>query len=122
MNGGELRDRLDCLKLTQVEFARLLGVTPRAVNMWVTGKRKVPSTATAYLRDANQLGDRIAVTVLLPPTQAKALQQAAACAGMLDGTGRVVMDHFILAHPRMLPKSPQKASSEGLLEAHFNGA
>lgn len=45
-----LRDALYDHGLSQVEFARMVGVTPRAVAMWLAGQRKVPGPVKAYLR------------------------------------------------------------------------
>jgi transcriptional regulator with XRE-family HTH domain len=50
MNDTELRAALAGLHLSQADFARLLGVTPRAVAMWISGERAVPPPAAAYLR------------------------------------------------------------------------
>lgn len=50
MIGNELRTILKSLELPQVIFARLVGVTTRAVNMWVQGEREIPGPAEAYLR------------------------------------------------------------------------
>lgn len=50
MTEGQLKPMLEKLGLRQSEFARLLNVTPRAVNMWATGAQPVPGYAMAYLR------------------------------------------------------------------------
>ena len=50
MNGNELRSILKSLELSQVTLSRLVGVTTRAVNMWVQGERDVPGPVEAYLR------------------------------------------------------------------------
>lgn len=49
MTGTELRIILEDLGMLQAELARLLGVTPRAVNLWATEKRSVPRAVIAYL-------------------------------------------------------------------------
>ena len=49
MNGG-LAERLSDLGLSTLEFARLVGVTPRAVNLWINGDREIPGPVRAYLR------------------------------------------------------------------------
>lgn len=46
------------LGITQADFARLIGVTPRAVTLWVAEQRPIPGPADAYLR----------VLQLLPPS------------------------------------------------------
>ncbi len=72
---------------------------------------------------------RIAITLLLPPVQARALLHAADCAGMRDAEGRVVMDHFILARaaePLTAHESAIKTTLQPpvqrVLEGTFNGA
>lgn len=50
MNHIELQNNLKTLGLRQSELAFLLGVTPRAVNLWATGKHAVPNPVEAYLR------------------------------------------------------------------------
>jgi len=50
MDETELRYALHDLGLSQVDFARLLGVTPRAVTLWLGAQRAVPPPVSAYLR------------------------------------------------------------------------
>jgi DNA-binding transcriptional regulator YdaS (Cro superfamily) len=50
MTHGQLRAALDELKLTQADFARLIGVTPRAVNLWMAEDRTIPGPAAAYVQ------------------------------------------------------------------------
>jgi transcriptional regulator with XRE-family HTH domain len=50
MTAKELRQALSELGLTQAEFALLVGVTARAVALWVNDERAVPGPASAYLR------------------------------------------------------------------------
>jgi hypothetical protein len=50
MNVDELRETLASLAISQVDLARLLGVTSRAVSLWATDERGVPGPASAYLR------------------------------------------------------------------------
>jgi hypothetical protein len=50
MLSRDLRSILDELGLTQVDFARLIGVTPRAVSLWMVGDRGIPGPAEAYAR------------------------------------------------------------------------
>lgn len=38
------------LGLSQVDFARLIEVTPRAVSLWMVGERAVPGPVKAYAR------------------------------------------------------------------------
>lgn len=69
--------------------------------------------------------ERIAVTVYLPKAQAEGLLNGAACAGMIDAEGRVVMDHFILARdpaPLEAVSKPIQTPVETVLEGTFNGA
>src|ERR1700730_16802049 len=46
----ELKRFLDEIGVNQVQLARLLDVTPRGVNLWMTGQRSVPGPAAAYVR------------------------------------------------------------------------
>jgi predicted transcriptional regulator len=50
MFASDLRSALDEFELSQVELARLVGVTPRAVNMWLQGDREIPGPVEAYMR------------------------------------------------------------------------
>lgn len=50
MNSGELETVLAELGITQADFARLIGVTPRAIALWVGEQRSIPGPAEAYLR------------------------------------------------------------------------
>ena len=50
MDEPNLKPKLEKLGLRQSDLARLLNVTPRAVNMWATGAQPVPGYVTAYLR------------------------------------------------------------------------
>lgn len=50
-----LRKKIDDVGITQADFSRLLGVTPRAVSLWLSGVRSVPPTVVAYLRVFNML-------------------------------------------------------------------
>jgi hypothetical protein len=50
MSFDALRIALADLALTQVDFARLLEVTPRAVTLWLSGERAVPGPVKGYLR------------------------------------------------------------------------
>lgn len=50
MDAKPLIETLSELGLGKQGFARLLGVTVRAVNMWCTGDREIPGPAIAYLR------------------------------------------------------------------------
>ncbi len=44
------RKILASFKISQVECAERLQVTPRSVNQWATGKRKVPGPVWAWIR------------------------------------------------------------------------
>jgi inorganic pyrophosphatase len=66
--------------------------------------------------------NRTPVTILLPTPLAKALTMAASCAGTLDGEGRVVMDHIILARPDSALARAEMPSLEHYPQALFNGA
>jgi predicted transcriptional regulator len=46
----DLAKKLTDLGLSTAEFAGLVGVTPRAVNLWISGERELPGPVMAYLR------------------------------------------------------------------------
>jgi hypothetical protein len=50
METRELEKKLADLGLSTSEFARLVGVTPRAVNLWISGEREIPGPVRAYFR------------------------------------------------------------------------
>ncbi|HEY1728116.1 MAG TPA: hypothetical protein VGG22_07075 [Candidatus Baltobacteraceae bacterium] len=50
MKASDLRASLHKLGFSQADFARLLGVTSRAVSMWLGEQRAVPPPVEAYLR------------------------------------------------------------------------
>lgn len=50
MTSGDLRTYLTELGITQADYARLIGITPRAVALWVADERAIPGPAGAYLR------------------------------------------------------------------------
>lgn len=50
MTSGDLRAILVELELTQAGLARLLGVTSRAVALWMADDRAIPGSAEAYVR------------------------------------------------------------------------
>jgi hypothetical protein len=50
MNVNDLRAILAELETSQADFARLIGVTPRAVALWVAGERAIPGSVEGYLR------------------------------------------------------------------------
>ena len=50
MTPDDLTATLDLLGLDHLGAARLLGVTDRAVRMWISGDRGVPPTAARFLR------------------------------------------------------------------------
>jgi hypothetical protein len=50
MIGGELKSVLNDLAISQTDFARLVGVTPRAVTLWMVGDRSIPGPVEAYAR------------------------------------------------------------------------
>lgn len=47
---SQLKQLLLDAGLSQTAFARLLGITPKAVNQWVNNHQKTPQWATEYLR------------------------------------------------------------------------
>lgn len=49
MNKNELKNAMSALGLSAASLSKLLGVTPRAVSMWLTGERSVPGPAEAYI-------------------------------------------------------------------------
>jgi len=50
MTGDELKTALAEVSLSQVDFARLVGVTSRAVALWMSEGRAIPGPAEGYLR------------------------------------------------------------------------
>src|SRR6266436_3751706 len=50
MTNDELRSALAEMGLGQSELARLIGVTSRAVSLWLSGDRAIPGPAEAYIR------------------------------------------------------------------------
>jgi hypothetical protein len=50
MKSDELEAALAELGITQADFARLIGVTSRAITLWVAEQRSIPGPAEAYLR------------------------------------------------------------------------
>lgn len=57
MTGGDLRVELQRHNLSQVEFARLMDVTTRAVLNWTSGRAEVPGPVRGYLRLLNAADD-----------------------------------------------------------------
>jgi DNA-binding XRE family transcriptional regulator len=50
VTSNELKAALEELGLTQANLARLMFVTPRAVNLWMNEGRNIPGPAEAYIR------------------------------------------------------------------------
>jgi len=50
MTSNNLKAILANLGLTQADFARLLGVTPRAIALWIANERAIPGPVEGYLR------------------------------------------------------------------------
>jgi len=50
MNAVDLRAILEELEISQADFSRLIGVTPRAVALWVADERAIPGPVEGYLR------------------------------------------------------------------------
>lgn len=50
MLSDDLKTTLNSIGVTQAEFARLSGVTPRAVSLWIAGDRTIPGPVEAYAR------------------------------------------------------------------------
>lgn len=50
MDGSTLKQAIEATGITQADLARLLGVTARAVNLWVMGDRPVPGPVESYVR------------------------------------------------------------------------
>ena len=57
MTKKQLINLLDFHGLSQVQLSRLLRITPKAVNYWINGSRKVPSYVDAYFRLFGALDD-----------------------------------------------------------------
>jgi hypothetical protein len=49
MNREELRNMVITLGISQGDLANLLGVTPRAISLWLAGTRQIPGPAAAYI-------------------------------------------------------------------------
>ena len=49
MNSDLLRKLLAKLEISQVELSKLLDVTPRGVNNWLSGSRSIPGPVAAYV-------------------------------------------------------------------------
>jgi hypothetical protein len=50
MEENIVRLTLDSLGLSSADFARLVGVTPRAVSLWLASQREIPGPVRAYAR------------------------------------------------------------------------
>jgi len=50
MTSDDLKAILAEIGISQADFARLIGVTPRAVALWMAGDREIPGPAEAYAR------------------------------------------------------------------------
>lgn len=50
MNASDLRSTLSEIGLSQIDLARLVDVTPRAVSLWLAAQREIPGPVAAYLR------------------------------------------------------------------------
>lgn len=50
MTSNDLKAILMEIGITQADFARLIGVTPRAVTLWMADERAIPGPAEAYVR------------------------------------------------------------------------
>jgi hypothetical protein len=50
MTSSDLRAILTELGITQIDFARLVGVTGRAVTLWIGDERPIPGPVIAYVR------------------------------------------------------------------------
>jgi hypothetical protein len=50
MTAAELRTVIEALQVSQIQLAESLGVTARAIGMWLGGEREIPGPVAAYLR------------------------------------------------------------------------
>jgi hypothetical protein len=50
MQSDELKAIIAKIGINQAEFARLVGVTPRAVTLWMVGDRAIPGPVEAYAK------------------------------------------------------------------------
>src|ERR1700730_1145966 len=50
MLSSDLKTILDLMGISQADFARLMGVTPRAVSLWMVGDPAIPGPVEAYAR------------------------------------------------------------------------
>ncbi|MGD0485108.1 MAG: adhesin [Gemmatimonadales bacterium] len=66
MSPLELRDGLQVLGLSQVQLARDLHVTDRAVRYWVAGKHRVPAHVVRIVKQGLERG------YYLPPAESPA--------------------------------------------------
>lgn len=64
MSELRLKTALQRLGMKQVELARLLGVSPRTVSLWATGRAPVPGTVEAYLRVLHMAGPAVVAAEL----------------------------------------------------------
>ena len=66
---AELKAALEALQLPQNQLAALLGVTTRAVGMWVNGERDIPGPVSAYLNLLLSLPKALCVKELTRPRE-----------------------------------------------------
>lgn len=94
MRPDELKQLLEDLNITQATFARLVGVTPRAVNLWMMEDRSIPGPAVAY---ANLLRS-------LPPNlrQAEINRLSQRGTGMRDGIFGITFQGHVSAGMGMM--------------------
>jgi hypothetical protein len=77
MLSDELKAIIGKLGLSQTDFARLIGVTPRAVTLWMVGDRAIPGPVEAY--------GRLLSSVPLSARQFELARLTQGTTGMRDG-------------------------------------
>jgi hypothetical protein len=77
MQPTTLKTFLEEMGLKHADFARLLGVTPRAVTLWLSGEREMPGPAEAYMRLYRSLPP--------PLRQLELTRMSEGASGMRDG-------------------------------------
>ena len=78
MTGGELREALDAIGLTETEAARLLYITPNALLQYVNGQRKIPGPMVAAVEAWQRHGAPPGATLAtehIKPAQLKLMRE-----------------------------------------------
>jgi len=104
MDGKSFLETLANLGASKGEFAALIGVTTRAINLWASGEREIPGPCAAYLRLLESLPMALRVQELARVRQEQQMKYdgmyAVRFAGR-DGDGicaLVLMDGCVFGH------------------------